>query len=142
MALKQSGKKHKATRKNFSKVLGREALESYVPDIATRTEEFVNKLKERKAPLFVGKDIKRFALKTLFYLFLGKVPEDDILEEMYLYNAGLLSLGKFDPTFKKGESALEKLTKYVLEYYLEIKRRGKVKRTRTLFLKTVLGGDG
>ena len=32
-ALKQSGKKHKATRKNFSKVLGREALESYVPDI-------------------------------------------------------------------------------------------------------------
>ena len=121
-ALKQSGKKHKATRKNFSKVLGREALESYVPDIATRTEEFVNKLKERKAPLFVGKDIKRFALKTLFYLFLGKVPEDDILEEMYLYNAGLLSLGKFDPTFKKGESALEKLTKYVLEYYLEIKK--------------------
>ena len=121
-ALKQSGKKHKATRKNFSKVLRREALESYVPDIATRTEEFVNKLKERKAPLFLGKDIKQFALKTLFNLFLGKVPEDDILEEMYLYNAGLLSLGKFDPTFKKGESALEKLTKYVLEYYLEIKK--------------------
>ena len=74
-----------------------------------RTEEFVNKLEQRKVPLFLGKDIKRFALKTLFYLFLGKVPEDSIIEEMYLYNAGLLSLGKFDPTFKKGESALEKL---------------------------------
>ena len=63
---------------------------------------------------------------------------------MYLYNAGLLSLGKFDPTFKKGESALEKLTKYVLEYYLEIKK-DEVKLNATLntfFLKTVLGGDG
>ena len=38
-----------------------------MPDIATRTEEFVNKLKERKAPLFVGKDIKLSSLKTLFY---------------------------------------------------------------------------
>ena len=120
-ALKQSGAKHKATRKNFARVLGREALETYVPEIAMRTEEFVNKLEQRKV-LLPGKDIKRFALKTLFYLFLGKVPEDDILEEMYLYNAGLLSLGKFDPTFKKGESALEKLTQYVLAYYLEVKK--------------------
>ena len=135
-ALKQSGAKHKATRKNFSRVLGREALETYVPEIAMRTEEFVNKLEQRKVPLFLGKDIKRFALKTLFYLFLGKVPEDSIIEEMYLYNAGLLSLGKFDPTFKKGESALEKLTQYVLEYYLEIKKdEAKLNAPEHFFLK-------
>ena len=101
-----------------------------------RTEEFVNKLEQRKVPLFLGKDIKRFALKTLFYLFLGKVPEDGIIEEMYLYNAGLLSLGKFDPTFKKGESALEKLTQYVLEYYLEIKKdEAKLNAPEHFFLK-------
>ena len=135
-ALKQSGAKHKATRKNFSRVLGREALETYVPEIAMRTEEFVNKLEQRKVPLFLGKDIKRFALKTLFYLFLGKVPKDSIIEEMYLYNAGLLSLGKFDPTFKKGESALEKLTQYVLEYYLEIKKdEAKLNAPEHFFLK-------
>ena len=128
--------KHKATRKNFSRVLGREALETYVPEIAMRTEEFVNKLEQRKVPLFLGKDIKRFALKTLFYLFLGKVPKDSIIEEMYLYNAGLLSLGKFDPTFKKGESALEKLTQYVLEYYLEIKKdEAKLNAPEHFFLK-------
>jgi len=134
-ALKQNGAKHKATRKNFGRVLGREALETYVPEIATRTEEFVNKLEQRKV-LFPGKDIKRFALKTLFYLFLGKVPEDDILEEMYLYNAGLLSLGKFDPTFKRGESALEKLTQYVLAYYLEVKKDdAKLNAPEHFFLK-------
>ena len=52
------------------------------------------------------------------------------------YNAGLLSLGKFDPTFKKGESALEKLTQYVLEYYLEIKKdEAKLNAPEHFFLK-------
>ena len=64
-ALRQSGEKHKATRANFKRILGLNALEKYLPQIEKRTEAFVAELKTR-GKFSPGADCKKFASETLF----------------------------------------------------------------------------
>lgn len=125
-ALRQSGREHKATRGNFSRVLGRRALEAYAPVVGARTKAFAERMSANdgeKTTMRAG-EIKRFALETLFELFIGHVPEERYLKAMYAYNAGLLSLGKFSAEYKRGKAALEELRAYIEGYYRDIKRSG------------------
>jgi len=121
-ALRQSGREHKATRANFSKVLGRAALASYAPVVAEDVRAFVEE-KAKEKTMRAG-DIKRFALELLFELFIGHVPDERYIQAMYAYNAGLLSLGKFSAEYKKGKQALEELLAYIEAHYRDIKASG------------------
>ena len=157
-ALRQSGDEHAATRANFSKVLGRSALEKYTPLLAKMTKEFVlgelvvggcgtsggmqTKDKEdsmtkqsetNKCKLQPGYDLRQFCLKSLFQLFIGVVPPEELMNEMYAYNEGLLALGKLSPEFEDGQKALEKLTSYVEKHYRTIKAQGKLDEDKYYF---------
>ena len=134
-ALRQSGEQHKATRANFAKVLGRAALTAYVPEIARLTSDFVEHELRSSLALRPGADCKRFALRTLFALFLGTTPPPHIVDAMYDYNAGLLSLGKWTEEFKKGRAALELLTEYCQSYYQQARAEGQLDEPRHFFLK-------
>jgi len=163
-ALAQSGEEHVATRANFSKVLGRSALEYYTPKLATMTKEFVlgellvgglgtsggmrggkdeTKDKTHEPPsselkpskLQPGYDLRQFCLKSLFVLFLGVVPPEPLMNEMYAYNEGLLALGKLSPEFEDGQKALGKLTEFVEKHYRTVKAQGKLDEEHNFFLK-------
>jgi hypothetical protein len=67
-------------------------------------------------------------LKSLFELFLGTVPPEALMNEMYAYNEGLLALGKLSPEFEEGEKALKKLLDYVDEALPNRQSAGEVGR--------------
>ena len=122
-ALRMSGERHKATRANFGKVLGRSALTHYTPILAKLTRDFVKGELLEKGTLQPGYDCRQFCLKALFQLFLGTVPPQDIMEKMYVYNEGLLALGKLSPEFTEGQKALEDLQEFCLKHFRTVRAR-------------------
>ena len=88
-----------------------------------------------KPKLQPGYDLRQFCLKSLFELFLGTVPPEALMNEMYAYNEGLLALGKLSPEFEEGEKALKKLLDYVEKHYRTIKAQGKLDEDQYFFLK-------
>lgn len=127
-ALRQSGEKHQATRANFGAALGRKALAAYAPVLARRTRDFVQTdvLTAKGGRLQPGYDCRQHCLATLFELFVGVVPPEDVMDLMYAYNEGLLALGKISPEFEEGKKALERLTAFVLKHYRTVKAQGKL----------------
>lgn len=91
---------------------------------------------ETEAPkLQPGYDLRQFCLRSLFELFLGIVPPEALMNEMYAYNEGLLALGKLSPEFEEGKKALKKLLDYVTKHYRTIKASGKLDDEKYFFLK-------
>ena len=134
-ALRMSGERHKATRANFGKVLGRSALTHYTPILAKLTRDFVKGELLEKGTLQPGYDCRQFCLKALFQLFLGTVPPQDIMEKMYSYNEGLLALGKLSPEFTEGQKALEDLQEFCLKHFRSVRAQGKLDNPEYFFLK-------
>ena len=93
----------------FGKVLGRAALANYAPIIARQMRDFVGGMRAEGA-FTPGLDCKQFCLRSLFELFIGTVPPEDIMNQMYDYNAGLLSVGKGTKEFKNGKVGRCRLT--------------------------------
>jgi cytochrome P450 len=134
-ALRMSGERHKATRANFGKVLGRAALTSYTPILSKLTRDFVTGDLLEKGTIQPGFDCRQFCLKALFQLFLGTVPPQETMEKMYFYNEGLLALGKISPEFTAGQKALEELQEYCLKHYRTVRAQGKLDEPQYTFLK-------
>ena len=82
-----------------------------------------------------GYDLRQFCLRSLFELFLGIVPPEGLMNEMYAYNEGLLALGKLSPEFAEGEKALKTLREYVEKHYRTIRAQGKLEDERFFFLE-------
>ena len=140
-ALRMSGERHKATRANFGKVLGRSALTHYTPYSSKVDEGFREGELLEKRTLQPGYDCRQFCLKALFQLFLGTVPPQDIMEKMYFYNEGLLALGKLSPEFTEGKKALEDLQEFCLKHFRTV-RAGEARRPRVLLPEAVQPGHG
>ena len=133
-ALRQSGEEHKATRANFSAVLGRTALAHYAPILARQTRDFVQGDLASRGTLQPGYDLRQFCLRSLFELFLGAVPPEALMDRMYAYNEGLLALGKLSPEFEDGQKALDELTAFCLKHYRTVRAQGKLTDPEYFFL--------
>ena len=86
----------------------------------------VDVLTAKDGRLQPGYDCRQHCLATLFELFVGVVPPEDVMDLMYAYNEGLLALGKISPEFEEGKKALERLTAFVLKHYRTVKAQGKL----------------
>ena len=133
-ALRQSGEEHKATRANFSAVLGRSALAHYAPILARQTRDFVQGDLASRGTLQPGYDLRQFCLRSLFELFIGAVPPESLMDRMYAYNEGLLALGKLSPEFEDGQKALDELTEFCLKHYRTVRAQGKLTDPEYFFL--------
>ena len=137
-ALRQSGEEHKATRANFSAVLGRSALAHYAPILARQTRDFVQGDLASRGTLQPGYDLRQFCLRSLFELFIGSVPPESLMDRMYAYNEGLLALGKLSPEFEDGQKALDELTEFCLKHYRTVRAQGKLTDPSTFSSTTIL----
>ena len=101
----------------------------------TRLSSEADDASTSKPKLQPGYDLRQFCLRSLFELFLGIVPPDALMNEMYAYNEGLLALGKLSPEFQEGEKALQTLLEYVEKHYRTVRAQGKLDEERYFFLK-------
>lgn len=107
--LNLSGAKHTAQKAALGQLFSASAQKAYLPVAVARTREFIAGLAE-KGEFALAPALKEFYLQLFAELFAGGALTDEEMAQFQDYNAGLLSLGKFAGSFKKGSAALESLT--------------------------------
>lgn len=111
-SLNQQGETHAASRQAFVPMLQTARLREYLPLMEARTTAYIDSLAAgSRCETRLACDAKRFYLDLMAELFTGTALSDVEAQAFVDYNAGLLSLGKWAPQFKKGAKALSALQK-------------------------------
>ena len=109
-SLNQQGETHAASRQAFVPMLQTARLREYLPLMEARTTAYIDSLAAgSRCETRLACDAKRFYLDLMAELFTGTALSDVEAQAFVDYNAGLLSLGKWAPQFKKGAKALSAL---------------------------------
>lgn len=106
--LNLAGESLTATRRAILPLLNAKSLDDYLPVIERRVSEWVEDVAARGETQLTP-DLQHSMLSLFAEIFTGSSLSEKEAQDFVSYNAGLLGLGTFDPTFKKGVKALEAL---------------------------------
>ncbi|MFZ9552225.1 MAG: cytochrome P450 [Hylemonella sp.] len=123
-ALNQSGVRHRATRAGYQPLFQANALERYLPVLTRSITGFTDRV-AREGHTHIARDGKLFCLNLFAELFAGEVLSQAELEAFNTYNAALLSLSTWLPSFRRGIGALTFLQRRMMRR-LERFRQGEL----------------
>jgi cytochrome P450 len=124
-ALNQSGARHRATRAGYQPLFQASALESYLPVLTEAITGFTDGIAQ-DGETYIARDGKVFCLNLFAELFAGEALSSEEIEAFMTYNAALLSLSRWLPSFRRGMAALTLLQKH-MKQRLERFRKGELK---------------
>jgi cytochrome P450 len=104
-ALNQSGARHRATRAGYQPLFQNSALDSYLPVLTNAITDFTDQI-AKAGQTCIAREGKIFCLNLFAELFAGKALSPEEIEAFITYNAALLSLSQWLPSFQRGMAAL------------------------------------
>lgn len=123
-ALNQSGARHRATRAGYQPLFQTTALEGYLPILTQAITAFTDRI-AREGHTCIARDGKIVCLNLFAELFAGEALSDAEIEAFITYNAALLSLSTWLPSFRRGMAALRLLQQHMAQR-LERFRKGEL----------------
>eukprot|EP00638_Chattonella_subsalsa_P000721 CAMPEP_0117758158 /NCGR_PEP_ID=MMETSP0947-20121206/15202_1 /TAXON_ID=44440 /ORGANISM="Chattonella subsalsa, Strain CCMP2191" /LENGTH=519 /DNA_ID=CAMNT_0005578273 /DNA_START=33 /DNA_END=1592 /DNA_ORIENTATION=+ len=123
-ALNMNGAKHDEVREFFKQIFGQKAIDAFIPEIEATVDSFISSLKERppEDEIFIVPELRSLNLNLFATIFSGSALSKEEQQLFDEYNSGLLALGRFDKSYKKGKTALEKLVEVMKVRYQNYKR--------------------